>query len=69
MATSKQLLGKKALITGASSGLGLAMAKALAQAGATVAITARDAAKLADAQAQLTAEHLDVQTLVLDVRD
>jgi len=69
MATSKQLSGKKALITGASSGLGLAMAKALAQAGATVAITARDAAKLADAQAQLTAEHLDVQTLVLDVRD
>jgi NAD(P)-dependent dehydrogenase (short-subunit alcohol dehydrogenase family) len=69
MATSKQLLGKKALITGASSGLGLAMAKALAQAGATVVITARDAAKLADAQAQLGAEQLDVQTLVLDVRD
>lgn len=69
MSTPLSLAGIKALITGASSGLGLAMAKALAQAGATVLITARDAAKLAEAQAQLQAEHLAVQTLVLDVRD
>lgn len=45
------------------------MAKSLAQAGATVIITARDPAKLAEAQAQLQADQLDVQTLVLDVRD
>jgi NAD(P)-dependent dehydrogenase (short-subunit alcohol dehydrogenase family) len=69
MLNSSQLLGKKVLITGASSGLGLAMAKALAQSGATVVITARDADKLAEAQAQLIAATLAVQTLVLDVRD
>jgi NAD(P)-dependent dehydrogenase (short-subunit alcohol dehydrogenase family) len=68
MSASDSLLGKKALITGASSGLGLAMARALAQAGATVVITARDAARLAAAQAQLGAEGLAVETLVLDVR-
>jgi NAD(P)-dependent dehydrogenase (short-subunit alcohol dehydrogenase family) len=69
MVTSSLLLGKKVLITGASSGLGLAMAKALAQSGATVVITARDAGKLAEAQAQLIAATLAVQTLPLDVRD
>jgi len=45
------------------------MARALAQAGAEVVITARDAARLAEAQATLRAEHLPVQTLPLDVRD
>jgi NAD(P)-dependent dehydrogenase (short-subunit alcohol dehydrogenase family) len=69
MASPSSLLGKKALITGASSGLGLAMAEALARAGATVVITAREAAKLAAAQAQLRAAGLAVETLVLDVRD
>jgi NAD(P)-dependent dehydrogenase (short-subunit alcohol dehydrogenase family) len=69
MASPSSLLGKKVLITGASSGLGLAMAEALARAGATVVITAREAAKLAAAQAQLRAAGLAVETLVLDVRD
>jgi len=69
MTTSSLLLGKKVLLTGASSGLGLAMAKALAQSGATVIITGRDAGKLAEAQAQLIAATLAVRTLVLDVRD
>ncbi len=63
------LLGTKALVTGASSGLGLAMAKALAAAGATVVITARSEERLAEAQALLQSEDLEVQTLVLDVRD
>jgi gluconate 5-dehydrogenase len=40
------LKGKIALVTGASRGLGLAMAQALARAGATVVLAARDAAKL-----------------------
>ena len=43
----KQTLhGKTALITGASRGLGKAMALALAEAGAAVALVSRDAAKL-----------------------
>ncbi|OGX92223.1 dehydrogenase [Hymenobacter coccineus] len=62
-------MGKRALVTGASSGLGLAMARALAAAGATVAITARGPEKLAQARSQLHDEGLDVQALELDVRD
>lgn len=38
--------GKTALITGASKGLGKAMALALSQAGASIALVSRDAAKL-----------------------
>jgi NAD(P)-dependent dehydrogenase (short-subunit alcohol dehydrogenase family) len=38
-----ELGGTCALVTGATSGLGLAMARALGDAGARVAITSRDA--------------------------
>jgi 2-dehydro-3-deoxy-D-gluconate 5-dehydrogenase len=41
------LRGKVALVTGSSQGLGKAMARALAQAGADVVVNGRDAAKLA----------------------
>jgi len=41
--------GRVALVTGASRGLGLAMAQALAAAGAQVVLTARDEARLAEA--------------------
>ncbi|MBI5385535.1 MAG: SDR family oxidoreductase [Verrucomicrobia bacterium] len=43
---NKQLSGRTALITGASKGLGKAMALALAQAGAQVALVSRDLDKL-----------------------
>ncbi|MEM7140602.1 MAG: SDR family NAD(P)-dependent oxidoreductase [Actinomycetota bacterium] len=43
------LTGKTAVITGANSGLGLESAKALARAGATVVMTARDSERLAHA--------------------
>jgi len=65
----QKLRGKKALVTGASSGLGLAMANALAEAGAAVVLTARSSEKLADVVAQLQARHLEVFALALDVRD
>src|ERR1043166_6086130 len=41
------LKGKAALVTGGNGGIGLAMARALAQAGASVAIAGRDAKKTA----------------------
>src|SRR5665213_3960411 len=42
------LQGRRALVTGASKGLGRAMAIALAQQGAHLVLTARDRAKLED---------------------
>jgi len=47
------LSGRSALVTGGSKGLGLAMARALAQAGANVVIAARDADELERALASI----------------
>ncbi len=60
------LSGTRALITGASSGLGLAMARALVDAGGRVAVTSRDAERAARAAADLG---LGVLGLAVDVRD
>ena len=46
---SGNLQGKKIIITGATSGLGLAMAKAVAAAGASVLITGRSEEKIHNA--------------------
>ena len=48
--------GKLAVVTGASSGLGVETARALARAGAEVVLLARDVAKLEAVQANLQAE-------------
>ena len=61
--------GRVALVTGASRGLGLAMAEALAGAGATVLLNGRQAATLEAAAAALRAKGLDVQPLPFDVAD
>ncbi|MBP0452922.1 SDR family oxidoreductase [Kitasatospora sp. RG8] len=50
------LKGRKALITGGSSGIGLAIASALSRAGAEVVLTARRAEPLAEAAGALRAE-------------
>lgn len=50
------LNGKVALVTGASSGLGLAIARELSQEGASVAIVARRGEELAKHAAQITAD-------------
>ncbi len=57
------LKGKHALVTGGGSGIGLAIARALAEAGAEVTITGRTAARLNEAAAQtpgLYAMEMDV---------
>src|SRR4051794_41569551 len=48
------LAGKAALVTGGTSGIGLAIAKRLLQEGSRVAICGRNAEKLAAAVAELT---------------
>lgn len=59
---SFRLDGKSALVTGASSGIGLACAAALSQAGAQVTMIARGAARLNDAATSLgaRAQPLDI---------
>ena len=61
-----RLDGTRALVTGATSGLGLAMARALVDAGARVAITSRDAERAGHAAASLGPGAFG---LALDARD
>ena len=63
------LHGKTALITGASRGLGLTFAKALARAGADVAITSRTLESLDGPRAQIEALGRRAVALALDVRE
>jgi NAD(P)-dependent dehydrogenase (short-subunit alcohol dehydrogenase family) len=51
------LTGRKAIVTGGSKGLGLAIAKELAAEGASIAICSRDATELAAAAAEIGAFH------------
>src|ERR1700744_6223700 len=64
---SGPLSGKIALITGGSRGLGRAMALSLAAAGATIALVARDAEKLASVKAEIEAAGGKAGTFVADV--
>ena len=62
-----ELTGKVALITGATHGIGLALARGLAQAGARVVINARNAEKLERAVATLAREGLTVSSCRFDL--
>jgi gluconate 5-dehydrogenase len=63
------LSGKVALVTGAYRGLGFAIARGLAQAGATVVLNARKAAEVESAAEKLQAEGFKAATSVFDVTD
>lgn len=63
------LSGKVALVTGASRGLGWAMAQSLAQAGAHVALNARDEAALQARVAELAAQGLSGEACAFDVTE
>lgn len=65
------LAGRRALVTGSSQGIGLTLARGLAQAGAAVVLNGRSAARVEAACADLRAELLDAEigSLVFDVTD
>ncbi len=62
------LSGKVALVTGASSGLGVHFAKTLAEAGASVIVAARRADRLASLQAELSKGGRKAHAVDLDVQ-
>lgn len=61
------LEGRVALVTGASQGIGKGIALELAKAGATVALAARNEAKLAEVKAEIEAAGGKAETFALDV--
>lgn len=64
------LNGKRALVTGGSSGLGLSTARALAQEGVTVTIASRDADKLARAAQSIEeVASVPVHRIAADISD
>ncbi len=63
------LTGRVALVTGSGQGLGLAIARGLAAAGATVVLNGRSEAKLSATAAALRADGLQVATCPFDVTD
>lgn len=65
----KPLENKVALITGASKGLGKAMAMALAEAGAGIALVSRDAAKLSEVAAEICKGGGRAEVFAADVGD
>ncbi len=69
MSESANLSGVRVVVTGATSGLGAAMADALLEAGATVAMAARPGPRLDEAVRRRTGNGMDAHAMPLDVRD
>jgi NAD(P)-dependent dehydrogenase (short-subunit alcohol dehydrogenase family) len=66
---SMRLEGRRALVTGAGRGIGLAAAAALAEVGAHVTLVARTSAEIDEAAREIRAAGGDAAPLVLDVTD
>ncbi|MEM9436008.1 MAG: SDR family oxidoreductase [Pseudomonadota bacterium] len=63
------LNGRRALITGSSQGIGFALAKGMAEAGAAIVLNGRDTAKLSAAADMLKARGAEVDVLAFDVTE
>ncbi|CUX50293.1 SDR family NAD(P)-dependent oxidoreductase [Agrobacterium genomosp. 13] len=66
---SFRLAGKRALVAGASSGIGFGCAVALAEAGAHVVLAARSAEKLDEVVEAIRSEGLSAEAMVMDIAD
>lgn len=69
MADLFSLEGRTAVVTGASRGLGRAIALGFAEAGASLVMTARDAGKLEETAEEARALGANVRTLAFDLAD
>src|SRR5947209_16818202 len=69
MASSKDFNGRWALITGASAGIGVALARELARHGAKLILTARRKDRLETLAAEFTARGTEVRTVTADLND
>jgi short-subunit dehydrogenase len=69
MAGTRDFQGKWALITGASSGIGVALARELARHGGKLILTARRKDRIEALAAELGANGAEVRTLVADLND
>jgi short-subunit dehydrogenase len=69
MASTKDFIGKWALVTGASAGIGVALARELASHGAKLILTARRKDRLESLAAELTAMGTEVRTVAADLND
>ena len=67
--STRQLENRTALITGASRGIGLAIAEALAQQGCNLILTSRDAKALSKSVRPLERHRVTISTQTCDVRD
>ena len=65
----QKLIGKNAIVTGASSGIGRATALALAKQGANVALIARNEARLNAVADEVRALGVQAEVLLADIRD
>jgi hypothetical protein len=69
MANTQDFNGKWALVTGASSGIGAALARELAKHGAKLILTARRRDRLETLAAELTAKGTEVRIVTADLND
>ncbi len=69
MASTRDYKGKWALVTGASAGIGAALARELATHGAHLILTARRTERLEALAAELTARGTNVRIIVADLND
>jgi hypothetical protein len=69
MTIKKDFHGKWALVTGASAGIGVALARELAQRGAKLILTARRAERLESLAAEFTAQGIETRIVIADLND
>jgi short-subunit dehydrogenase len=69
MAETREFHGKWALVTGASAGIGVALARELARRGAKLILTARRAERLKSLAAEFAAQGIETRIVVADLND